>query len=58
MNNLPLPVPDMEKIEEGFRNQWHRQLLEQAEKQPATEKHWPTQPVEQCRGYDWPDNAI
>jgi len=40
------------------RNQWHAQLREQLDDEPVSQKIWPQKPVEPCRGYDWPENAI
>jgi hypothetical protein len=68
MNNLPLhahdelpPLPEVEHLENPKPvNQWHAQILAQANQAPVAQKFWETQSrlVEPCRGYDWPDNAI
>jgi len=58
-NNIPLP--EVEELQEPKpRNQFHAQILAQANEPPVSHKHWPTQsrPVEPCRGYDWPGNTI
>jgi len=61
-NNIPLP--EVEELQEPKpRNQWHQQILAQANQSPVAHKFWDTQsrPVEQCRGYEpigYPDNAI
>jgi hypothetical protein len=56
-----LPLPEVEELQEPKpRNQFHAQILDQANQPPVAHKFWETQsrPVEPCRGYDWPDNAI
>jgi len=55
MNNLPLP--EVEEIEQP-RNQWHAQLIKQANSMPVSQKLWPTAPDKQSQVYDWPENAI
>ena len=56
-----IPLPEVEELQEPKpRNQWHEQLLTQANQPPVNQKHWPTEP---CRAYerdsyDWPANAI
>jgi len=60
MNNLPLP--EVEHLENPKPvNQFHAQILAQANEPPVSQKHWPTQSqarVEPCRGYDWPSNEV
>jgi hypothetical protein len=55
MNELPLP--EVEELEQPkLINQFHKQILSQANQAPVAHKFWGTQsrPVEPCRGYDWP----
>jgi hypothetical protein len=55
---MALQLTMSQPIEPKPRNQWHAQLLAQANQMPTSEKLW-NQPVEPCRGYeyDWPENA-
>lgn len=56
-----LPMPEVDELESPKpRNQWHQQILAQANQAPVAPKFWDTQsrPVEPCRGYDWPENEI
>lgn len=54
-----LKMPEVEHLENPKPvNQFHEQILAQANEPPVSQKHWPTQPVEPFRGYEWPDNAI
>jgi len=59
-NNIPLP--EVEELHSPKpRNQWHEQLLVQANQPPLSHQLWPTKSqarVEPCRGYDWPDNEV
>jgi hypothetical protein len=60
MNN-EITLPEAEELEPPKpRNQFHAQILAQANQAPIAHKFWETQsrPVEPCRGYYWPDNAI
>ena len=52
-----LPLPDVEEIEQPL-NQWHAQLMRQANSMPVSQKMWPTAPEQQKQVYDWPENAI
>ena len=58
MNEIPLP--EVEEISTEPRNQWHEQLLVQANQPPVSHKRWPTEPCRayECDSYDWPVNAI
>ena len=54
MNDLPLP--EVEEIETGPRNQWHRDLLRQANENPVSHRNWETQAQaksEPCHGYEF-----
>lgn len=56
-----IPLPEVEELEQPKpRNQFHAQILAQANQPPVSQKNWETQsrPVEPCRGYEWPGNAI
>ncbi len=68
MNNLPLqahdempPLPEVEELQEPKpRNQFHEQMLKQANEPAKSQRLWTEQskPIEPCRGYDCPDNTI
>jgi len=57
MNDDLPPLPEVEELESPKpRNQWHQQILAQANEPPVSHKHWPTQSqaiVEPRRGYDF-----
>lgn len=55
---MNLPLPEVEEISEQPINQWHAQLLAQADNPPISHRNWESQskPVSPCRLYDWPEN--
>jgi hypothetical protein len=52
-----LPLPEVEWIDMPI-NQWHAQLLKQANLEPVSQKVWPTSPEKQKQVYEWPEKAI